>query len=279
MHNGGEHAQHHTKRKGTLLTECVVEGALPNIDVMQDEGYRFYGELARWWPLISPVADYAEEAAFAGALLATAAVPVREVLELGSGGGHNAAHLRGRFELTLADLSPEMVAMSRELNPDCAHHVGDMRTLRLGRAFDAVFVHDAVDYMTTVDDLRQAIATAYAHCRPGGVAVFVPDHLAETYTPGEDVGGTDGADGRGVRFLEWSWDPDPADTWTVTQYAFLLREADGAVRTVHETHRTGLFARQVWLDLLREAGFDPRIVAEETVEERAPREVLVAHRR
>ncbi len=34
---------------------------------------------------------------------------------------------------------------SRELNPDCEHVLGDMRTLRLGRTFDAVFVHDAVD--------------------------------------------------------------------------------------------------------------------------------------
>jgi SAM-dependent methyltransferase len=243
-----------------------------------DGQYRFYGELARWWPLISPVDEYAEEAAFAVKLLRSASRPVREVLELGSGGGHNAAFLREHFDLTLADLSPEMVAMSRELNPDCAHHVGDMRTLRLGRDFDAVFVHDAVDYMTTADDLRQATATAYTHCRPGGVAVFVPDDLAETYQPGSDLGGTDGPDGRGVRFLEWSWDPDPADTWTVTQFAFLLREADGAVRTVHETHRTGLFARQVWLDLLREAGFHPEIVLEETTEDRHPREFLVAHR-
>lgn len=244
-----------------------------------DGQYRFYGELARWWPLISPVDDYAEEAAYAADLLRTAREPVREVLELGSGGGHNAAFLRAHFAMTLSDLSAEMTAMSQALNPDCAHHVGDMRTLRLGREFDAVFVHDAVDYMTTVDALRQAVATAYAHCRPGGVAVFMPDAVTETYEPGEDLGGTDAPDGSGVRFLEWSWDPDPADTWTVTQYAFLLREPGGAVRTVHETHRTGLFPRQVWLDLLREAGFAPQVLLEETTEQRRPREVFVAHRR
>ena len=58
------------------------------------------------------------------------------------------------------------------------HLQGDMRTLRLGRQFDAVFVHDAIEYMTTEDELRQAVATVYAHCRPGGVAVLVPDHIA-----------------------------------------------------------------------------------------------------
>ncbi|GIG00378.1 class I SAM-dependent methyltransferase [Catellatospora citrea] len=240
--------------------------------------YRFYGELARWWPLISPVADYAEEAAFAAQLLRSASIPVREVLELGSGGGHNAVHLREHFEMTLSDLSAEMLDVSRRLNPDCAHHVGDMRTLRLGRAFDAVFLHDAVSYMTTEDDLRQAIATAYAHCRPGGVAVLLPDETTQTYEPGADHGGVDGPDGRGVRFLEWSWDPDPADSWTVTEYAFLLRDADGSVRTTHETHRTGVFAREVWLRLLTEAGFTPQLVIEQTTEDRTPRDCFVAHR-
>ncbi|MFC7246589.1 class I SAM-dependent methyltransferase [Catellatospora aurea] len=243
-----------------------------------DTQYRFYGELARWWSLISPVEEYAEEMAFVAPLLASASIPVREVLELGSGGGHNAAHLRERFTMTLSDLSPEMLDVSRRLNPDCEHHLGDMRTLRLGRAFDAVFVHDAVSYMTGEDDLRQAIATAYAHCRPGGVAVLLPDETTQTWEPGADHGGVDGPDGRGVRFLAWSWDPDPADTWTVTEYAFLLREADGSVRAVHETHRTGLFAREVWLKLLTEAGFTAELVVEQTTEDRTPRDCFVAHR-
>ena len=71
--------------------------------------YRFYGDLARWWPLISPPEDYTEEAEFAATLLRSAAIPVREVLELGSGGGHNASHLRRLFTMTLVDLSADML--------------------------------------------------------------------------------------------------------------------------------------------------------------------------
>jgi SAM-dependent methyltransferase len=241
-------------------------------------GHRFYGDLAGWWPLISPPDEYAEEAAFAGTLLRTADGPVREVLELGSGGGHNAYHLKGLFTLTLVDLSEEMLAVSHRLNPECAHHQGDMRSVRLGRTFDAVFVHDAVDYMVTEDDLRLAVATAYAHCRPGGVAVFMPDATAESFEPSTDHGGTDGPDGRAVRYLEWSWDPDPADTWTLTEYAFLFRDADGGVRSVHETHRTGLHGRDGWLRLLVEAGFAAEAVTEQTTEDRRPRDVFVGRR-
>src|SRR3972149_1508073 len=59
------------------------------------------------------------------------------VLELGSGGGNNASHMKAHFKLTLVDRSPAMLAVSRALNPECEHLEGDMRTLRLGRGFDA----------------------------------------------------------------------------------------------------------------------------------------------
>ena len=240
--------------------------------------HRFYGELAQWWPLISPPEEYAEEAAYAAGLLVSAVVPVRQVLELGSGGGHNAVHLKARFDMTLVDLSEQMLDVSRRLNPECEHRQGDMRTLRLGREFDAVFVHDAVDYMTTEADLGMAIETAYVHCRPGGVVVFLPDNTTETFHPSADHAGTDADDGRGVRFLDWSWDPDPADATYLTEYAFLLRDADGAVRSVHETHRLGLFPRQVWLRLLGEVGLRATTFPEETTEDRTPRDVFVGHR-
>jgi trans-aconitate methyltransferase len=242
------------------------------------DSYRFYGELAVWWPLISPPEDYAEEAAFAASVLRTASIPVRHVLELGSGGGHNAMHLKAHFAMTLTDLSEEMLALSQQLNPQCVHHEGDMRSLRLGREFDAVFVHDAVDYMLSEDELRQAIATAFAHCRPGAVAVFMPDETRETFELGTEHGGSDGPDGRAARYLQWSTDPDPTDTWTQTDYVFLLRDADGAVRSVHETHRVGLFGRDRWLSLLAEAGFDAHAIDEVTTEDRTPREVFVGYR-
>jgi SAM-dependent methyltransferase len=218
--------------------------------------YRLYRDLAGWWPLISPVEEYAEEAAWLAAVLGSAPGPVREVLDLGSGGGHLAVHLKGRLALTLADLSEQMLSVSRTLNPECAHHQGDMRTLRLGRSFDAVLVHDAVDYMISEDDLRQVIGTAFAHCRPGGVAVFVPDHVAETFRAGGGQGGGDDSSGRQARFRERTWDPDPCDTWVQAEYEFVLREADGTTEVVRETHRLGMFGRTTWIRLLADAGFE-----------------------
>jgi SAM-dependent methyltransferase len=219
----------------------------------------FYADLAHWWPLFSPVADYREEAEFFAGILRTGPAPARTLLELGSGGGNNAFFLKRHFEMTLTDISPGMIEVSRALNPDCEHVVADMRTLHLGREFDRVFVHDAITYMTSEADLGRAIATAYRHCRPGGVALFMPDYLRELFSPGTEHGGADGDDGRALRYLEWVYDPDPSDTSYQVDYAFLLREADGSTRVAHDRHVEGLFPRDRWLQLLADAGFEARV--------------------
>ena len=91
-----------------------------------------------------------------------------KILELGSGGGHNASHLKAHYELTLVDIAPEMLDVSRALNPECEHLEGDMTSVRLESLFDGVFVHDAVGYLTREADLAAAMETAAAHCRWGG---------------------------------------------------------------------------------------------------------------
>jgi SAM-dependent methyltransferase len=222
---------------------------------------KLYDELAAWWPLLSAPSEYEEEAEFYERCLVSAGQrSARTVLELGSGGGNNASFLKRRFEMTLVDLSPGMLEVSRALNPECVHVQGDMRSLRLGREFDRVFVHDAVCYMTTEHDLRRAIETASLHCAPGGGALFAPDHVRENFQPGTDHGGSDAADGRGLRYLEWTWDPDPADTTYLVDYAYLVHESTGATRVVHDRHEEGLFPRATWLRLLGEAGFDASVV-------------------
>jgi hypothetical protein len=93
-----------------------------------------------------------------------------------------------------------MLDVSRALNPECEHVEGDMRTVRLERTFDAVFIHDAIAFLTTERDLAAAIETAFIHCRPGGVALLAPDDFQETFVSSTEVGGTDG-DGRSLRYL------------------------------------------------------------------------------
>jgi hypothetical protein len=214
-----------------------------------------YDELAAWWPLLSPPHHYVGEAEHLLPLLDPDPTRRLTLLELGSGGGSLAWHFRDHFALTLTDRSPHMLAVSREVHPDAEHVASDMRTLRLGRTFDRVLIHDAIMYLTTAEDVLGALRTARTHLDDGGRAVVVPDCVAETYEPGTLHGGEDAPDGRGLRFLEWHWDPDPSDTQYEVAYAFVMRDPSGDIRIDQDRHRCGVFPRATWHDLFERAGF------------------------
>jgi hypothetical protein len=209
---------------------------------------KLYTELATWWPLVSPPSHYVEEAADLLPMLMQAAdATPHTLLELGSGGGSLAFHLKAHVRMTLSDVSPAMLDQSRQVNPECEHIVGDMRTLDLGRTFDLVFIHDAIMYAIDESSLRATLDTAARHCRPGGGVVIVPDFVRETFQPEVTAHGEDGADGCGLRYLEWKWDPDPRDTTFEVAYAFLMRHPDGSMQVEMDRHREGLFPREAWL--------------------------------
>jgi hypothetical protein len=183
--------------------------------------------LAEWWPLLSDPADYREEAEiFRRVLLPDPGPEPPTLLELGSGGGNNASHLKRHFRMKLVD---------------------------------AVFIHDAIVYMATREQLVQAVRTAYVHCRPGGSALFVPDWTAETFRPGTDHGGHDRGD-RGLRYLEWTIDPDPDDGTYSSWMVYLLREGDRVRRSVVDEHVCGLFPEAEWLRTIEDAGFRARVL-------------------
>jgi SAM-dependent methyltransferase len=234
---------------------------------------KLYTELAEFWPVWSSPDEYKEEARHFARVLKKSSKPApRTVLDLGSGGGHTDSHLKAHFQMTLVDISPGMLAVSRELNPECEHLEGDIRTIRLGRTFDAVFIHDSVAHMLTSEDLRAVMETAFEHCRPGGVALFVPDEVRESFKPSTDHGGHDNDRGS-LRFVQWTTDPDPSDTTIQVDFGVLLRDESGDVRVLHERQTHGLFARSVWMKLLRQVGFTPTVVRDEYV-----RDVFLARR-
>lgn len=221
---------------------------------------KLYSQLAGWFHLLTAPSSYHEEAEFArNTLIGFSAPPVKSVLELGSGGGNNAFHLKAHFRMTLTDISTAMLDQSRRINPDCEHLQGDMRSIRLGHDFDAVFVHDAVCHLTCAEDVIACIETAFVHCKPGGSVLIMPDYVRERFRSGVHHGGHDG-DGRSLRYFEWTFDPDPSDKTYSVDFAYMLRERNEPVRVEHETHLMGLFSREEWLLWLRRAGFDPQML-------------------
>ena len=216
---------------------------------------KLYRNLASWFHLLTAPDDYADEARRYRKIFIEASNHVpHKVLELGSGGGNNALHLKKYFDLTLTDISPDILRLSKNINPECKHIAGDMRTLRIGQEFDAVFVHDAICYITNKRDLLAVIKTAFIHCRSGGVVLFCPDFFRETFKPKTTHGGHD-EKGRGLRYVEWIHDPNPKDTTYIQDFAYLLREEDKKVRVEHDRHIMGVFKRNDWIRLLTKGGF------------------------
>ena len=66
--------------------------------------------------LLTALADYAPEAAAYRRMIDQGTGrSARTLLELGSGGGNTASHLKAWYTCTLVDLSPRMLALSRTI--------------------------------------------------------------------------------------------------------------------------------------------------------------------
>jgi SAM-dependent methyltransferase len=216
---------------------------------------RMYTDFARYWPLISAPADYANEARhWRDALRARLGPGRHTILELGVGGGNNLSHLTAEFDAVAADLSPAMIEQARKINPGVELHVGDMRTIRLGRKFKAVLIHDAICYMLTEDDLRRTFATAAAHLDKGGVFITSPDWFGETFRNPDASSGSNTDGWTTFTSFDYAFDPDPADTTYECLMWYLILE-DGRLRVEQDRHVMGLFPLATWTRLMEEAGF------------------------
>jgi SAM-dependent methyltransferase len=237
---------------------------------------RLYDDLAWLWPILSPPDHYREEA---GTLLdvfaalspakpaqANAARGKRaarpRLLELGAGGGHLLLHLSRRFECTATDLSAAMLENCKRLVPKVRRVLGDMRSLRLEEQFEAVLIHDAIDYMRTAADVRAALATAAAHLGPGGVLFVAPTYTKNNFVDGEAEHDAD--ESANLTYLSYVHDPDPLDSEYELMLVYLIRDPrTRAVEPTVDRHRCGLFSQREWLAFLREAGFAARAVEDD----------------
>jgi SAM-dependent methyltransferase len=106
------------------------------------------------------------------------------VLDAGCGTGRHAVELiAARLEVVGVDLSPEMLAVARaRLGDGVRLEVGDLRSLDLGRTFDAVLcLNGTIGYLVAADELRAGLARLAAHVADGGVLLIEPWCSAEQW--------------------------------------------------------------------------------------------------
>lgn len=219
---------------------------------------RMYRDLTWTFPIITPPEDYVREAGeFVQAIRKHSLVEARTLLDLGCGAGHNDYTLQKSFKVTGIDLSPEMLGLARQLNPGVEYLLGDMRSVRLDRSFDAVMAADAIGYMLDEAELLAAFTTAFFHLSPGGVFATYAEETAGRFRQNGTYVSTHRQGEIEIALVDNHYDPDPTDTTFEDTFVYLIRRQ--GVQTVEvDRHILGLFPEETWLRLLREAGFEVR---------------------
>jgi SAM-dependent methyltransferase len=228
--------------------------------VVPEDIRRLYGDLAWTWPILSPPEHYVGEAEEAHRNIREhIRREARTLLHLGSGGGHLDRTLKNHYRVTGVDVSESMLELARALNPEVTYARGDMRTVRMGKTYDAVAIFDSIDYMLSKEDLRAAFVTAHEHLRPGGIFLTYAEDTKERFQQNRSRVTVQSKGDVHVVFLENAFDPDPTDTMFENTFIYLIRK-DGRLQVETDRHLSGLFPFQTWLDLLRDVGFEVRVV-------------------
>jgi len=137
---------------------------------------------ASYYDLLYQDKDYAAEAEYVSSHIRNSAPDATRILELGCGTGAHAEYLaRMGYTVHGVDMSEAMLvrAESRRalLPPDLAARMsfsmGDVRTVRTGKTYDAVIsLFHVMSYQNSNEDLAAAFATAKVHLENNGVFLF-----------------------------------------------------------------------------------------------------------
>jgi SAM-dependent methyltransferase len=219
---------------------------------------RLYHDLAWVWPIISPPQGYIGETEhFCKIIQEYSQIEVTTLLDLGCGGGHNDFTLKKHFRVTGIDTSEAMLKLARQLNPEVTYLVGDMRTMRLEKTFDAVTIFDSINYMVTGADLQAAFMTAFVHLKPGGVLLTLVEATPERFWQNWARCTTYARGDIEIVFIENAYDPDTEDTTYEETFVYLIRRG-GRLDIETDRHVCGIFGLETWHGLLREVGFEVR---------------------
>ncbi len=175
---------------------------------------------------------------------------------MASGAGINDYTFKKHFQVTGVDISEGMLEVARKINPDVAYYYGDMRSVELGKQYDAVAVPDALGYMTTLEDVRKVIQTADRHLKPGGVLLAVVQ-LKEEFSENNYAYTGSKGDVEATMF-ENNYIPDPEGSIYEATLVYLVRKK-GELEIYTDRHVGGLFKLELWMDLFEEFGFEVKV--------------------
>jgi cyclopropane fatty-acyl-phospholipid synthase-like methyltransferase len=116
---------------------------------------------------------YLKEADYISAILKKNKILKGDILELGLGTGNHAKYLlKKKYKITGVEKSSSMIAFAKKI-PKLKCILGDVRTVRLNKKFNAVIsMFHVINYMLSSLDLNNFFKTANIHLNDNGLLVF-----------------------------------------------------------------------------------------------------------
>ncbi len=220
-----------------------------------------YSKVARIYDLLytgTGIKDYPAESEGLHAIIQDASPGARTLLDVACGTGAHLEIFRRWYDVEGVDLSPEMLEVARARLDEVPLHVADMRTLDLGRTFDAVTcLFSAIGYVTDPAEMRSTIRRLADHVAPGGVLIVDgwvrPEDWGDDYRGGPDVASDDETMVVRLTFSR--------RTGSITEIDLhhLVRDADGIEHFV-EHHSLALVPTAEYVAAFESAGLRARVV-------------------
>jgi len=221
---------------------------------MENNNWISYNELAWVDPIIAPPEEHAAETEKLYRLIHdNSRIVPKTLLHLGSGAGLNDYTFKKYLQVTGVDISDGTLEIARQINPEAEYFKGDMRNVSLNKQFDAVACTEAIGYMPTLEDTRQAVSTACSHLRQGGVFLFTA-LLKEEFRE-NNFAYTGSKEDIEVTVFENNYRPDPESSTYEAAMIYLIRCA-GELEIHTDIHQGSLFSKETWIRLLEEFGFE-----------------------
>ncbi len=207
----------------------------------------------------SGIKDYPAEAEELHRIIQDASPAAQTLLDVACGTGAHLVEMQRWYAVEGVDLSPAMLAVARTRLPGIPLREGDMRTLDLGKTFDAVTcLFSSIGYMTDPADLRAAIARLAAHVAPGGVLIVDgwvrPGQWRDNFRPDSpDVASDDE-----VTVVRLSYGRRDGSITELEMHH--LVQTDAGIDYFMEPHRLRLTETDEYVSAVTDAGLEARVI-------------------
>ncbi len=186
------------------------------------------------------------------------------LLDVACGTGRHVEFLKNYYNILGVDISPEMLRIAESKFPEVEFILGDMKKLDIEEKFDVVLcMFSAVNYNTTIEELKTTITSFYNHLKNGGILIFDLGINLENWIEGlVSVDTVVDENFKLARICQSHLD----DGIFNADFVFLIKENDKLDFDIDQ-HELGVFGIEDVVELMDDVGFENHIYADFTFEE------------